>query len=128
MSSGLLFKIKRFALIGIIATAIHMFVVFIGLECGIENVFLANFIAFACAFIFSFLGHFYFTFSKQSNFYPALWRFLIVALSGFIANNLMLAILIESGLLTKTLASVLAVAIIPVISFVFSNIWAFKEK
>lgn len=89
-----IFSVLRFLLVGGAATAIHLVVAFILFAAFSDiNVYLVNVIAFLVAFLFSYFGHRFFTFRKYGSFY----LFLMVALSGFFINNLMLFVLSAVG-------------------------------
>lgn len=88
--------------------------------------FVANFLAFACAFSVSFTGHFLWTFRHlNAGVLKSSARFGLIAMLGFFANNALLATLLESGV-PKATAGVIAVTIVPLVSYVASRLWAFR--
>jgi len=111
----------RFALVGAVATGVHMAVatLLLGL-CGWPP-YVANLGAFLVAFAVSYLGHRHVTFARAGS--P--WRFLLVALGGFGLNNLLLTGLLACGV--PALAALLvATALVPVFSYLLSSLWVFK--
>ena len=126
-----LFKMFKFAIVGLIATSIHMLIVWV-LVGHIEiPVFSANTIAFISAFAFSFSGHFYWTFSSKNRSsetkYLFLKRFFTVSLILFLLNNAVLVSLIKLTHLSMATLSVISVSVVPIASYLISRFWAFKE-
>lgn len=63
-----IFTLIRFGIVGIIATLVHIFSAWILLDnLQINNAIIVNTIAFLIAFIFSFLGHYFWTFKATEN-------------------------------------------------------------
>lgn len=111
----------RFALVGAVATGVHMAVAacLLGL-CG-WPAYLANLGAFSVAFVVSYLGHRHLTFARAGS--P--WRFLLVALGGFGLNNLLLTGLLACGV-PALYGLLIATALVPVFSYLLSSGWVFR--
>jgi len=118
----------RFSVVGIVATAIHLLVALSLVTCCNTFPLLANLIAFLCAFLASFLGHFHWTFSSNNEQHVALIKFLAVALSAFAVNNLFLIVFLSETSLSREWSVAIAAMIIPLITFIASRLWVFKEK
>ena len=118
-------SLTRFILVGVGATLVHYLVGRYLSTLGEWSVVKANVIGFIVAFIFSFCGHYYFTFRKSNHFSQALIRFFIIALSGFAANNVVLLTCLKMGV-SDQWAFLFAVGVMPIASYIFSYFWAFK--
>ena len=115
----------RFIIVGVGATLIH-FITGWFLEYQHQiDLFFANLIGFLVAFIFSFLGHYYFTFRKSNRIQQALIRFFTIACLGFIVNNVVLLICQVSGM-NNFWSLLFAVGVMPLASYLFSYFWAFN--
>jgi len=116
-------QIVRFGIVGLAATAVHAAVAITLVSLTEISPHIANVIAFAVAFSVSFAGHSRFTFRKEGS----LWRFIVTALTGFLANVLAL----EAMLLSSVPAQVavgLATLAAPIVVFVLSKLWVFGES
>lgn len=113
----------RFILVGGFATMIHIVAAtaLLTLYEGLSP-FIANVLAFALAFIASFYGHRYVTFSTDGS----VIRFLTVALAGFALNNVVLFISLKLSL-PAVFSIVIATICVPFFSYVASVLWAFKK-
>lgn len=120
-------QILRFGAIGALATIVHLLIGMVLIQSGQAPLF-ANGIAFAVAFIISFLGHLSFSFVEhQSDPRAALWRFGCVALTGFCVNQVILWCLLQLSDLPPTLALGIAVSAAATLSFALSRQWAFRR-
>lgn len=123
-----IFSIFRFALVGIVATGVHLSVAFTLAFIFNVNISAANIVAFLTAFLFSFSGHFYWTFPKTGvDRRTALRRFLVVAVFAFSVNNLLLVWLLRWNLVSEGWALVFAVLVVPIASYTGARIWAFRK-
>ncbi|MGV0879133.1 GtrA family protein [Martelella sp. FLE1502] len=114
----------RFAGVGGVATLVHM-----GTAALLLWIFPAlpaafvNLLAFMVAFLVSFYGHRHLTFYTRGRMH----RFLIVALCGFALNNVILYVALASSI-PKLIAIIIATACVPVVTYLASALWAFREK
>lgn len=122
-----LFTIGRFTLVGILATTVHVSIAWLLMVYAEFVPIMANFSAFLFAFIVSFMGHYYWTFSARVNRAQALKRFLMITGTAFAANNVVLISLLKSGVITPVLATIYAIFLIPVFTYVLSRLWAFRS-
>lgn len=114
---------NRFAIIGLLATAVHLSLVrlyFFSINQPSE--YIANIIGFSVAFLVSYLGHRHFTFRQKGDFF----KFLVVAFVGFILNNAILASLLHQARLTGWLAVTVSTLCVPIITFILAKFWVFK--
>lgn len=114
-----------FALVGLSATATHLGVAGSVLVLSEHSVFVANALAFIIAFGVSYLGHAFLTFRARTS---SLRRFALVALAGFMLNNLFLGGVVFSGLLDGFLAIVAATLAVPFFVYLAARFWAFHLK
>ena len=124
---GELLKAARFAIVGLAATLIHLGVAQGALAAGLATVFWANTLGFIVAFVAGFLGHQYFTFNQTAPFWQAFRRYGVIAVGGFIVNNVVLFGLVQGNILSEAVALAIAITIVPVGTFLASRFWGFKE-
>lgn len=122
-------SLMRFALIGVVATLIHAL-------CALALVFylavpviVSHAAGFVIALSVSFFGHYYYSFRSSESLMSCMARFLLVALSAYGLNALLLLLLLEElpnhiGDLIKLLISI---AVFPLISYVLGKFWVFRE-
>ncbi|QSN60682.1 MULTISPECIES: GtrA family protein [unclassified Caballeronia] len=117
----------RFALVGCAATLVHMAIA--GTLVGQLRVpaLFGNTCAFLCAFVLSFCGHYFWTFSQPGQPKRALLRFLTVSLTTFLINTALLASVLRNTSLSAVAATLGSAVIIPVISLVASRLWCFRD-
>ncbi len=119
---------SRFAIVGAVATVIHMTIVWVLASVYGMQVFVANLVAFGCAFAFSFAGHHWWTFRTTGSVRRRLVRFFLISVAGLAASSVLLSMVLSTGLLTPANSALVAVAIVPVLSFVFSRLWGFNGR
>ncbi|WP_089728832.1 GtrA family protein [Candidatus Thiosymbion oneisti] len=121
-----LFLVGRFGLVGILATAVHMAVVWLLVETTELPVLAANLFAFLTAFTISFAGNYLWTFAAPGSARTAMRRFFLISGSAFAVNTLLLAALTKAAWLAPAAAAVSAAAVIPFITYLTSRLWGFK--
>lgn len=108
------------------ATAIHLsLAILLTGPMGI-NPYVSNLLAFSVAFLFSFLGHYYWSFQSSLRRSVALTRFIVTALTGFLSSNIILMGLLQTNVFPKTISSAIAVMFIPAITYLLGRYWAFR--
>ncbi len=123
-------QILRFGLVGGAAAGVHVSVFLIAVErCSVDALW-ANFGAWVVAFIFSFSGHFYWTFDNARSDHgrsaaETLPRFLAVSLLGLMLNSLVVVV-VELVALPYGFAAILMATLVPGITFGVSRAWAFR--
>jgi putative flippase GtrA len=122
-----IFLAVRFGLVGVIATGVHIGVVWILLSCTTLHTLIANAIAYLTAFGFSFSGHYVWTFRASGTLFRAMRRFLGISGSAFVLNTLVLAAILRGGWVSPFISTILAIFIIPVITFLASRFWGFVK-
>lgn len=118
----------KFGLIGLLATLIHSSIGISLIENGV-NPLLANICAFVFAFCVSFFGHYSYSFSgHHQDVRTAFKRFFVVAFSGFLLNEILLATLLWIAIFNASVSLVTATLIIAISTFLFSKHWVFKKQ
>jgi putative flippase GtrA len=116
----------RFGLVGLLATGIHVFVVWVLQFYTPLHPLLANAFAFLTAFGVSFSGHYVWTFQSPGNPRRAMRRFFLISACAFTINTLVLASLLHMEWLTPFFSTLVAIFVIPLITFLASRSWGFK--
>ena len=128
---ALVTQLSKFASVGVVATAMHAVVY--GLAGKLLDPMLANLIAFLIAFIFSYTGHFLWTFRAQTQgqqVHKAMayqFRFLVVAISGLLLNSIAVWVVIQWLQIDYLYAVVPMVFVVPLVTFSLAKLWAFKS-
>lgn len=118
----------RFAAMGGVATLTHLIVALTLNERLGLSALTANFLAFTTAILISYLGNHRWTFTRQGRHDHYLPRFLIVALTGMILNQLIVYGIVELGGWSYRLALAVVVLIVPLITFSLNRQWVFKMQ
>ncbi len=120
-------QIRRFGVIGLLATAIHITVAYFAERLGSLSPQLANLSGFSAAFLVSYFGHMQYTFQPQGSSDRYFRRFLILSIISFlISSYLVFALTVELGVdFMWALASV--AVIVPSSNFIVAKFWAFTE-
>jgi len=125
-------QMAKFASVGLVATGVHALVyAFLG---GLEPIspLQANFLAFLVAFIFSYVGHFKFTFAKEMDgrslqrSFGVQARFFTVALSGLGLNSVAVWLTTEIFELNYLIAILPMFVLVPTVTFGLAKLWAFR--
>jgi putative flippase GtrA len=118
-----------FILVGVSAGLTHLSIYYIATQgIGILNEW-ANACGFVIAFFVSFAGHRYLSFKDSgTTIKQSLLRFLITAIAGFMANELIFVLLFRVLGLNDWIALFIAIAGAAAQTFLLSRFWAFKKK
>lgn len=120
-------SLSGFISVGALAAAVHYVAALLAHALGISPA-NANWLGFACAFPVSYLGHRGWSFrGTQASHQRALPRFFMVALLGFLGNQ----VLLWAGMYYTSLPFWLVLGVVMVMvaasTFVLSRWWAFKH-
>lgn len=116
----------RFGLVGIMATATHIAMLWILLTNTLLPVLIANTIAFLSAFGISFMGNYLWTFGAPGSPKKALLRFLVMSISAFMLNSVILGAILRMGLANPLLVAIGSVIVIPAFTLLTSRLWVFN--
>ncbi len=118
----------RFGMVGITATAVHIIVVsFLLSEIQFPTL-LANTLAFLTAFSISFTGNYFWTFQTPGSLRKVMQRFLLISISAFIANTLLLATILSAKWFSPLFSAIVSATLIPVMTFLVSRLWVFRHS
>ncbi len=123
----LLREALRFASVGAGATIVHLAVAWIANRLGGIPPYTANFCGFLAAFSLSYLGHFYWTFSKLSGHAHHLPRFIVVALFGYALTNVIVWAVDDRGGYPFEAALGVILFAVPTATWLLSRLWAFRS-
>lgn len=117
-----------FGVVGASAALVHLGLVWWLVSQFALAPLLANVLGFAVAFVLSFVGHHQRTFAAQAApVRQALPRFLLVAVLGFVCNELMYALLLQLGMEYR-LALFLVLIAVAGMTWLLSRYWAFRHR
>ncbi len=119
-------QVSRFAVIGVIATGVHVVAASIAHYLFSLPPLYANFVGFLFAWSVSFAGHYLWTFDQLSTVRQAMPRFFLISLCGLAINQAIVWLVVDVFGKSFALAMALAVIIIPAASFLSSKFWAFR--
>lgn len=127
-----LLRVVRFGIVGISAAVVHYLVVIGLVEWGHVAPLLANVGGFVVAFWVSYFGHRHWTFfdavaTHTDGNHPSFLRFLLVAVLGFIMNEVQFYLLLRYFGLPYYFALALVVLTVAVLTYVLSRLWAFRK-
>ena len=127
---SLIHQLSKFASVGVVATAVHALVYTVA--GGLLEPMLANLIAFIIAFLFSYSGHFLWTFRAQTkgqkiqSAFAYQFKFLLVALSGLVLNSLAVWVVTQWLRIDYLYAIGPMVFVVPLVTFALAKGWAFR--
>lgn len=124
-------KSVRFVINGIITTGVHLAVMTAALWAGVSPV-PATTAGYLAAVSYSYVTNYLFVFRSTERHVAALPKFLIISLSGFVVNVSITYVITEVLRIATFYAMVLPVLIVPPLSYILNDRWAFlthqKEK
>lgn len=118
----------RFGVVGMVSTAVHIMIVWLLLVSTAFPPLVANTFAFLTAFGISFVGNYRWTFGSPGNMGRAIKRFLLISVSAFVMNTLLLAVLLSGEWFSPVIAAIFSAAVVPLITFVASRFWGFVSN
>ena len=120
------YQAAKFAVVGLIATVIHILVAWIFIKYFRINPFVSNIFAFTTAFFVSFISHYTWVFKAKRSKHSALKRFLLVAIFGFTVNNVVLIALLRIGIADPFNSIFISALFVPAVSYILNRNWTFK--
>lgn len=118
-------QLCRFGMVGVMAAALHYWVVIALVEWCRLPALQANLFGFASAFGVSYWGHTHWTFAHQRMTFQSFLRFLRVALLGFACNQLLFFLLLKYSALPYFIVLAIVLVIVAVMTYILSRYWAF---
>lgn len=128
---GELLAASRFGIVGLAATGVHAGLALALAMPDILPPLLANTVAFLTAFGVSFVGHHLWSFpqdpASERRWQGRLPRFFLIAAAGFAANSGVLASWLAFTNWPESAGILIAIFIVPVVTFLGSRLWAFAD-
>jgi putative flippase GtrA len=122
----LLQRVPSFVAVGCTAAAVHFSVVLLLVGCAAVAPLAANVAGWSIAFVASFLGQWRFTFRVHAApAWQALWRYFVLSLGGFAANEAVYAALLRWTRLPYDLLLAAVLLGVACFTYVLSSRWAF---
>lgn len=123
----LLFRMLRFGIVGVLATAVHAGVSLAALNLLSVAPVVANGLGFLVAFSVSLVGHTFFTFRKQMSVGGTL-RFCLVAASAGLLSSATVLLLDQFTALPHNLVLGIGAIVTPGFSFLSHSLWTFRHQ
>ncbi len=120
-------EVFRFIIIGLLATVTHFMLAVSLVELLLLPVLWANWAGFICASAVSYCGHYFWTFSSSAKHHVALLKFAVLGLLGFLLNGVLVSITVDIFLWPYVLGILLAVSLVPVMTFFVSKLWVYRR-
>lgn len=119
-------RLARFGAVGAIATAIYYG---LGLVLNLNDWHpqVANVVAYCCANLFSFLGHFHFTFKVSGKAASRMVKFALLGVLGYVISTAITAVSFEMLDLPAWIALALVVVSVTAVTWTASRFWIFKQ-
>ena len=117
-------RVARFAVVGMVATAVHAFFYTALAEFAGIGALPANWIGFAIGFGVSLFGHSLWTFGTGVS-ASRTARFLVVAATGLCANTLFVWLVVDMMAFRPVAALPFIVFVVPALTYLVSRFWAF---
>lgn len=120
-------SVLGFVSVGALAACVHYVIALLTHRWGLQPA-EANWIGFLCAFPVSYLGHRHWSFrGTQASHFTAFFKFLAVALIGFLGNQLLLKLTLTLTSLPFWFSLGVVMVIIAMITWLLSRFWAFHH-
>ena len=127
MRHKLLMQIMRFGIVGSSAAFVNFIIVVALVESGTLPPLYANMAAFVFAFQVSYFGHRFWTFNETIiEHRVAMPKLLLISGANFFANEGLFYFFLNTFQLPYTVALLLVLAILPVVTFTVSKLWIFR--
>jgi putative flippase GtrA len=120
-------QIRRFALVGVLATVLHVAVAMVCVTKIALNPLVANFFGFTVATLWSFFANWAWTFEKKTAVGNSAHKFLILSLCCFLLSELIVFVAVSQMNLPMWAAMLPVVVLVPSLSFVGSKFHVFKQ-
>ena len=118
----------RFGIVGVAASLTHFAVLTALLSLAKAGPVLANTCAYALALGVSFTGHHFWTFRTGGPLVRSFLRFLGASGGAYVVSTLVLVVLLRATALPDAMAALLAVAVMPLVTFVAHRFWVFRRR
>jgi putative flippase GtrA len=117
----------KFASVGLLATVVHVAIVFVLVEGADAEPVLASLPAFLSALFVSYLLNRRWTFQPAVSGFRCFSKYMFVALGGMLLNAIIMFAIVYVVHGPYVLGLAIVVAVVPVVSFVFHRDWTFER-
>lgn len=121
-------QIGAFLIVGLAASACHVFVALILARFAGFSPLSANFAAYLCAVGISYLGHARYTFGRSAKDSGQLLKFLIVSLLGLVCTQATTLLLVEIWNWPFALSLMVVSVVTPAVTFTAARLWVFAAR
>ncbi len=119
-------QLLRFIVIGCSANITNFVALILIVELFHWHPLVANILAFIIAFQVSYWGHRHWTFDHKKHHHTSIVKFLMVALSGFCATEILFGFFLHALHWYYPIAFIITSAIVASCTFFISKLWAFR--
>jgi putative flippase GtrA len=122
----LLRQVFYFGVVGISATLTNYFIAVLAFEYVGLNIYTSQFVGYIFAVTVSLFGHSKLTFQTQLT-SSVFTRFMVVSLTTLVFSEILLLFIERLLVLSHRISLLIVVIIIPVITFLLSKLWVFRQ-
>jgi putative flippase GtrA len=119
-------KVTRFLLVGGLNTLL-MYLLYLGLIYIGFHYILALVAEYVCGIVLGFVMNRYWTFASHGRQENSFYRYALTYVGVFMGNLLLLALIVELGLLGPALGQLVAFGLVTVAAFLSQNYWVFRS-
>ena len=120
-------QFSSFAIVGAISTIAHYITLIMLVQLAGVSAVSASMLGYAIGAFVNYQLNYHFTFASRRNHREAIWRFLIIAASGFALNGFIMAFGINILRLHYLLAQIAATIMVLVWNFTANRFWTFTK-
>ena len=121
-------RFVRFAVVGVLATAVHTAVFTVAIELAHVEAVLANGIAFSVAVLVGYALNRRWTFATHGATHARLWRYVIAQLIGLGWNSVIMYAAVHGANWSPYLGLLLSLVLVPPLTFALSQFWVFRRR
>lgn len=118
-------QLLRFTVVGLVATAMHLFIAIVAYRLLGFGVWSANLSGFLAALSLSYFGHYHFSFSSGRAHMTAMLRFATTALMAYLVNLGAVWLLTSGRVVPESVAMVIGIGLMPIVTFTLSRLWVY---
>jgi putative flippase GtrA len=118
----------RFAVVGVIATLIHMGILMVFVEHFKINPVHASIVGFLVAVITSYFLNYRWTFQSSQAHIATLWRYVTVAIIGLTLNTVIMTLAINIFQWWYVSSQIAALSIVPLSNYLLNRYWTFSAQ
>lgn len=119
-------KFVRYGIVGAIGTITHLLILLLLVEILSFNPIISSSFAFIVVVFISYYLNYNWTFKSTTKHFTVLIRYIMVCLSGFTLNIIIMFIVVDVLNLYYMLGQIISIVVIPISNFILNNRWAFK--